>query len=115
MVVNGFRMSIVFTKLASQLTAEKFTDLAIIPAIFVVMTAVSYMCSYIISRLFRFKKRQANFVTAMAVRHSPRCGGEKQWELTKLGLWQLELFTNIPRCFSIANSARPSLGPRSER
>lgn len=60
-------MSIVFTKLASQLTAEKFTDLAIIPAIFVVMTAVSYFCSYLIARLFRFKKRQANFVTAMAV------------------------------------------------
>lgn len=60
-------ISIVFTKLASQLTAEKFTDLAIIPAIFIVMTAVSYGCSYIISRLFRFKKRQANFVTAMAV------------------------------------------------
>lgn len=66
-----FVMSIVFTKLASQLTAEKFTDLAIIPAIFVVMTAVSYVCSYIISRLFRFQKRQANFVTAMAVGFPP--------------------------------------------
>lgn len=114
MVINGIRISIVFTKLASQLTAEKFTDLAIIPAIFVVMTAVSYMCSYIISRLFRFKKRQANFVTAMAVRIS-HLGGEKQWQLTKIGLWQLELLTNFPRRFSIANSARPSLGPRSER
>ncbi|PCG96824.1 Auxin efflux carrier [Penicillium occitanis (nom. inval.)] len=62
-----FTPCLVFTKLASQLTAEKFTDLAIIPAIFIVMTAVSYCCSYIISRLFRFKKRQANFVTAMAV------------------------------------------------
>ena len=66
-----FCMWIVFTKLASQLTAEKFTDLAIIPAIFIVMTAVSYCCSYIISRLFRFKKRQANFVTAMAVGFPP--------------------------------------------
>ncbi|EED21386.1 Auxin Efflux Carrier superfamily [Talaromyces stipitatus ATCC 10500] len=62
-----FTPCLVFTKLASQLTAEKFTDLAIIPAIFVVMTAVSYFCSYIVARLFRFKKRQANFVTAMGV------------------------------------------------
>jgi predicted permease len=61
-------MIIVFTKLASQLTAEKLTDLAIIPIIFIVMTCVSYLCSSLVSRLFRFKKRQANFVTAMGVR-----------------------------------------------
>ncbi|OKL64185.1 hypothetical protein UA08_01007 [Talaromyces atroroseus] len=65
--VTLFTPCLVFTKLASQLTAEKFTDLAIIPAIFVVMTAVSYLCSSAISRVFRFKKRQSNFVTAMAV------------------------------------------------
>ncbi|QKX62089.1 uncharacterized protein TRUGW13939_09245 [Talaromyces rugulosus] len=62
-----FTPCLVFTKLASQLTAEKLTDLAIIPLIFVVMTCVSYLCSSLVSRLFRFKKRQANFVTAMGV------------------------------------------------
>lgn len=57
----------VFTKLGSQLTAEKLTDLAIIPVIFVVQTAVSYLCAFIVARCFRFKKRQSNFVVAMAV------------------------------------------------
>lgn len=62
---------LVFTKLASQLTADKLIDLAIIPVIFIVMTGVSYVCSSLVSRLFRFKKRQANFVTAMGVRMAP--------------------------------------------
>lgn len=59
---------LVFTKLGSQLTAEKLSDLAIIPLIFVVQTFVSYMCAFTVSRCFRLKKRAANFVTAMAVR-----------------------------------------------
>ncbi|KAL1998281.1 hypothetical protein VTN02DRAFT_6484 [Thermoascus thermophilus] len=62
-----FTPCLVFTKLASQLTAEKLTDLAIIPFIFIVQTFVSYMCSGFVSRCFRFKKRQSNFVAAMAV------------------------------------------------
>jgi choline kinase len=57
----------VFTKLASQLSAEKLPELAIIPIIFVIQTAVSYLCSVGISRAFRFKKRAQNFVTAMGV------------------------------------------------
>ncbi|KAK2762233.1 hypothetical protein FQN54_001243 [Arachnomyces sp. PD_36] len=65
--VTLFTPCLIFTKLASQLTAKKLTDLAIIPVIFIVQTIVSYTCSAIISRCFRFKKRQANFVTAMAV------------------------------------------------
>ncbi|KAH8699075.1 auxin efflux transporter family protein [Talaromyces proteolyticus] len=65
--VTLFTPCLVFTKLASQLTAEKLTDLAIIPIIFIVTTGISYLCSSIVSRLFRLKKRQTNFVTAMAV------------------------------------------------
>jgi predicted permease len=57
----------VFTKLASQLSAEKLPELAVIPIIFVLQTAVSYLCSVAISRVFRFKKRAQNFVTAMGV------------------------------------------------
>jgi predicted permease len=49
------------------LTAEKITDLAIIPVIFIVQTAVSYFCAFVVTRCCRFKKRQSNFVTAMAV------------------------------------------------
>ncbi len=59
---------IVFTKLGSQLTAEKLSDLAIIPLIFIVQTAVSYFCGFVVSRCFRFNKRQSNFVAAMSVR-----------------------------------------------
>ncbi|OJD10118.1 hypothetical protein AJ78_08738 [Emergomyces pasteurianus Ep9510] len=62
-----FTPCLVFTKLASQLTADKLTDLAIIPCIFAVQTLVSYLCASLISRLFRFKKRQSNFVVAMGV------------------------------------------------
>ncbi|KAH1524401.1 hypothetical protein KXX18_005448 [Aspergillus fumigatus] len=62
-----FTPCLIFIKLGSQLTAEKITDLAIIPFIFIVQTFVSYSCAWAISRCFRFKKRQANFVAAMAV------------------------------------------------
>ncbi|KAL6237772.1 hypothetical protein BDW75DRAFT_228447 [Aspergillus navahoensis] len=62
-----FTPCLIFTKLGSQLTAEKLTDLAIIPLIFIVQTAVSYSCAFLVSRCFRFKKRPSNFVAAMAV------------------------------------------------
>lgn len=57
----------VFTKLASQLTADTIGELALIPVIFLVQTLVSYLCSIGVSRLFRFKKRPRNFVIAMGV------------------------------------------------
>jgi len=62
-----FTPCLIFTKLASQLTAEKLADLAVIPAIFVVQTLISYLAALLVSRLFGFKKRAANFVVAMAV------------------------------------------------
>ncbi|KAJ5625032.1 hypothetical protein N7510_001341 [Penicillium lagena] len=65
--VTLFTPCLIFIKLGSQLTAEKLTDLAIIPVIFVVQTVVSYSCSFLVSRCFRFKKRKSNFVAAMAV------------------------------------------------
>ncbi|KAF7595298.1 hypothetical protein BBP40_006547 [Aspergillus hancockii] len=65
--VTLFTPCLIFTKLGSQLTAEKLIDLAIIPVIFVVQTLVSYLCAFCISKCCRFKKRPANFVTAMAV------------------------------------------------
>jgi len=65
--VQLFTPALIFTKLASQLTADKLVDLAIIPLIFVVQTLISFGTSFVISKLMRFKKRQANFVIAMAV------------------------------------------------
>ncbi|KAJ5226307.1 hypothetical protein N7468_007532 [Penicillium chermesinum] len=65
--VTLFTPCLIFIKLGSQLTAEKLSDLAIIPVIFVVQTAVSYSCSWAVTRCCGFKKRQSNFVTAMAV------------------------------------------------
>ncbi|KAJ5901665.1 hypothetical protein N7495_002193 [Penicillium taxi] len=62
-----FTPCLIFIKLGSQLTAEKITDLAIIPLIFIVQTCVSYFCAFVVTRCCRFKKRQSNFVTAMAV------------------------------------------------
>lgn len=60
-------LAAVFSKLASQLTAEKLVDLAIIPFIFIVQTLISYLCALVVSRFFGFKKRQKNFVIAMGV------------------------------------------------
>ena len=60
-------MCAVFTKLASQLTAKTLSDLAIIPFIFLAQTVISWACSWIMSKVFRFEKRPKNFVTAMAV------------------------------------------------
>lgn len=57
----------VFTKLGSQLSADKLVDLAVIPIIFVVQTLVSYLVSVVVSKLLGLGKRPANFVTAMGV------------------------------------------------
>ncbi|KAK8190231.1 auxin efflux carrier superfamily protein-like protein [Phyllosticta capitalensis] len=66
--VQLFTPCLIFTKLASQLTADKLVDLAIIPVIFVILTMVSWGSSLVIGRLFGFKrKRPQNFITAMAV------------------------------------------------
>ncbi|PHH86748.1 hypothetical protein CDD83_9807 [Cordyceps sp. RAO-2017] len=62
-----FTPCLIFTKLASQLNAEKLSELAIIPAIFVVQTLISWIVSTLIAKAFRFNKRASNFVTAMGV------------------------------------------------
>ncbi|KAI4094542.1 MAG: hypothetical protein L6R37_007232 [Teloschistes peruensis] len=62
-----FTPCLIFTKLASQLTADKLAELAVIPVIFAVQTLVSFVCSITVSKLFRFRKRPRNFVVAMGV------------------------------------------------
>ncbi|EPE07511.1 auxin efflux carrier superfamily [Ophiostoma piceae UAMH 11346] len=62
-----FTPCLIFTKLASQLDPDKFIELGVIPIIFVLMTIVSYGVSIVVTRMFRFNKRAANFVTAMGV------------------------------------------------
>lgn len=62
-----FTPCLIFTKLASQLDPDKFIELGVIPVIFVLMTLVSYGVSLLVTRMFRFNKRAANFVTAMGV------------------------------------------------
>ncbi|PSR93985.1 auxin efflux carrier superfamily [Coniella lustricola] len=62
-----FTPCLIFTKLASQLSADKLLELAVIPVIFVIQTLVSYFVSLIVTRMFGFNKRASNFVTAMGV------------------------------------------------
>ncbi|KAI3390750.1 hypothetical protein diail_8702 [Diaporthe ilicicola] len=62
-----FTPCLIFTKLASQLNADKLIELAVIPIIFVMQTMVSYLVAQGVSRLFGFHKRASNFVTAMGV------------------------------------------------
>ncbi|KAK5019234.1 hypothetical protein LTR39_000509 [Cryomyces antarcticus] len=65
--VQLFTPCLIFTKLASQLNADRLVELAVIPLIFVVQTLVSYLCATGVSRIFRFKKRPKNFVIATGV------------------------------------------------
>ncbi|KAI4170260.1 MAG: hypothetical protein LQ348_007141 [Seirophora lacunosa] len=62
-----FTPCLIFTKLASQLTADKLGELAVIPVIFALQTLVSFLCALTVAKLFRFKKRPRNFVIAMGV------------------------------------------------
>ncbi|KAH9840384.1 hypothetical protein Tdes44962_MAKER10551, partial [Teratosphaeria destructans] len=66
-----FTPCLVFTKLASQLNADKLADLVVIPFIFAAQTMVSWACAQLMARLFGFatkeKKRQKNFILAMGV------------------------------------------------
>ncbi|KAF2860238.1 auxin efflux carrier [Piedraia hortae CBS 480.64] len=66
-----FTPCLIFTKLASQLTAEKLGDLIIIPLIFIAQTFISWVCALAMVRVFGFggaeKKRQRNFILAMGV------------------------------------------------
>jgi auxin efflux carrier family protein len=59
--------ALVFTKLASQLTADKLPELGVIPVIFLIQILVSYLVSIGVSKAFGFAKRPTNFVTAMGV------------------------------------------------
>ncbi|GAB7359830.1 hypothetical protein MBLNU230_g7361t1 [Neophaeotheca triangularis] len=64
-----FTPCLIFTKLASQLNADKLADLAVIPVIFVAQTIVSYFCAQLMARVWGFgrKKMQKNFILAMGV------------------------------------------------
>lgn len=64
-----FTPCLIFTKLASQLNADKLADLAVIPFIFVLQTVVSYICAQVMARAWGFKnkKMQKNFILAMGV------------------------------------------------
>ncbi|KAI4864362.1 auxin efflux carrier [Hypoxylon rubiginosum] len=62
-----FTPCLIFTKLASQLNADKLIELAVIPVIFIIQTIVSYLVSVGVAKAFRFQKRPANFITAMGV------------------------------------------------
>ncbi|KAL2183054.1 auxin efflux carrier [Thermothelomyces heterothallicus CBS 203.75] len=62
-----FTPCLIFTKLASQLNADKLIELGVIPIIFVIQTFVSYIVSRIVAKCFGFNRRASNFVTAMGV------------------------------------------------
>jgi hypothetical protein len=98
----------VFTKLASQLTADKLLELAVIPVIFVVQTTVSYAVSIAVSKGFGFGKRPSNFVTAMGV--SLLISHVYHQMLITAGLRKLELPSNFSRHFAITNIEGIALG-----
>ncbi|KAJ2906545.1 membrane transporter [Zalerion maritima] len=62
-----FTPCLIFTKLASQLNADKLAELAVIPIIFVIQTMVSFCVAKGVAKTFGFGRRASNFVTAMGV------------------------------------------------
>ena len=66
-----FTPCLIFTKLASQLDADKLGDLVVIPFIFAVQITVSWLSAQAMAHLFGFggsgTKRQKNFILAMGV------------------------------------------------
>jgi predicted permease len=66
-----FTPCLIFTKLASQLNADKLADLGVIPIIFIAQTLVSFLSAHVMAWLWGFrgkaKRRQKNFIIAMAV------------------------------------------------
>ena len=67
---------LVFNKLASQLSADKLADLAVIPVIFAMQLLVSWLSAVSVAWAFGFKKRPRNFVIAMGVRRSGATSGD---------------------------------------
>lgn len=65
--VQLFTPCLIFTKLASSLSFETLLDIAIIPVFYAFSTLVTYTCARVVSKMFRFTKRETNFVTALAV------------------------------------------------
>ncbi|KAL2016822.1 hypothetical protein VTK56DRAFT_2945 [Thermocarpiscus australiensis] len=62
-----FTPCLIFTKLASQLNADKLVELGVIPIIFAIQTLVSFVVSRVVAKCFGFNRRASNFVTAMGV------------------------------------------------
>lgn len=62
-----FTPCLIFTKLGSQLSADKLADLAVIPVIYVLQVGISYICSILVAKAFGFKSKARNFVIAMGV------------------------------------------------
>lgn len=62
-----FTPCLIFTKLASQLNADKLVELGVIPIIFIIQILISYLAATLVSKGFRLNKRASNFVTAMGV------------------------------------------------
>lgn len=65
--VQLFTPCLIFSKLASSLSVKSLINIAVVPIFFVISTGVTYLCSLLVSRIWKFSKREANFVTAMAV------------------------------------------------
>lgn len=113
--IQLFTPCLIFTKLASQLNADKLVDLGIIPVIFVIMTFVSYMVGLGVTKAFGLGRRPANFVIAMGVRTCVNLGfmGRSSVALTPpspTGFWQLKLPPHLSRYLTVANDLGPTLG-----
>ncbi|CAK7223706.1 hypothetical protein SCUCBS95973_005270 [Sporothrix curviconia] len=112
-----FTPCLIFTKLASQLDADKFIELGVIPIIFIVMTAVSYGVSLAVTKLFRFKKRAANFVTAMGTLkglHWSKVPGDNDDLVAARGILYLMIFQQLGQVVRWSWGYHVLLAPKSK-
>lgn len=65
--VQVFTPCLIFSKLASSLSLKALVDISVIPVFYAFSTLVTYFSSKLVSRIFKFNRRESNFVTAMGV------------------------------------------------
>jgi hypothetical protein len=94
------------------LTLSKIAELAVIPVLFVFMTAVSYACSLAVAKIFRFDKVARNFVIAMVSKRSA-LGTEAYIDFLVGCIWKFQLAPDLAGYVSRAHDFRTTLGQDS--
>ncbi|KAI8443753.1 auxin efflux carrier [Phakopsora pachyrhizi] len=65
--VSFFTPSLMFSKVAFSLTYEKLAELYVVPISFVIITVVSFVIGWLLSKAFRLKRAETNFCLSFSM------------------------------------------------